>query len=1421
MNIMQDKKGFMWFTTWDGLAKFDGADFYSYKVKKDDNPGMRSDRFDGMWLDKYGYIWANSYEGEMYRFNPRTENFQSIKSIPALKSFVAHGIKMMPSGKKWLLNKDFGAICFKDTAFTPVVLTKSNKGLPQNRVNAVAEDQHNNSWLLTSNGIVTLSANLAPSHRYFTSSNSNVHKSFYCALPVGNQLWIGADSGCIYIYDDLLKKFEIRKTGTTAHIKDIKNIDADNLLITSAHNDFFVFNRKTNQFAAYQLSALRPTTFTKINSCYIDRSKNIWLETDETGVSKFSFATRKFKHFDFKLPDIEAGPAGPRFFIWEDRKNRVWMQPVGGGLGVYDPITDDLKHFDIPYYDHKLSMILHAGYSDRQGDLWVSTRAGGLHKILFNDSEFKSHSVDPDTNSVPNNDVRSILEDHLHRVWIATKAGKIFIYSSAGKNLGELNHPGNISTSQPITGFTYAFTEDVANQVWIGTKGKGLYRLTPAGGNFNTYKVTHFGHDAANTYSLSDDRVYSIFVDPSQHIWVTTYGGGLNLMDNHIDGRFYNPYNVLKGFPMNVGKRTRIVSGDNYGNIYIGTPLGLLVTHPNYEHPEQMQFRHFERSPAKGSIGANDIYDVHTSKSGDTYIASFGGGLNKVQKRDKQGLPLSFVTYNTNNGLSSDLLQQIQEDNSGKLWLVTENSVSRFDPKEKSFETYYDLSRLIRGEVFSEGGDTQTDKGVMLLGYSRGLITIDPDKLSPETFNPYMALTNLRIANKDVTVGDTSALPQQIDELSNFKLDHRQNFVSFEFAALDFKNTDRINYAYRLDGVDNDWVYTKQREASYSNLAPGKYVFRVRSTNGHGKWINNEHRISMVIVPAFWQTGWAWAFYILASGLLIFLGLRWIYYYYRLKDRLLLEQEQAEMKNNFFTDVSHEIRTPLTMIVSPLERLLDEESFTPKATEHLQLIHKNATRMLRLVNQVLDLRKMESQLLIIREVKLFDAVADIINSFKPIAALSGVDLQVEERTPGLSIWVDQDGFEKMIYNLVSNALKHTSRGDKVKAEIFMEDDHPVVRICDSGRGMNKELVQKLFSRFLSHNPNKSQPSTGIGLSIVKEIADRHHARIVVESTELVGSTFTLFFEPGNTHFSDDKNVVILKNDQSSSGNNTLEEFSQEETETQQLAASNTILVIEDDEDLRNYLVDTLQSLYNVLSAPNAETGFEIAVNQTPDFILSDMMMPGMGGLGLLKKLRTTATTSHIPLVFLTARTDEATELTAYDYGAEAFMTKPFSAKVLRSRIKTILDQRQRLYRSFSERTTEVAEPVEPNTISIPAPPVEKAPKLTKLDEQFLKKIRIEIDNHIAEADYTVEDLIATMPMSRTVLVKKLKSLTGQSPVEFMRYVKIHHAAKLMETENYAIKEISHMVGITDTKYFAQRFKEVMGEMPSEYKARFK
>lgn len=1429
MSILQDKKGFLWFSTWDGLCKFDGYTFTTYKIQQGDSYHMRSNRIDFITEDKYGNVWTLPYDREPQRFDPRTETFMGLRSLPEYKDFNFQVTKIlsMPSGKIWLLSDQMGCVCVVDSTFKVELYNIDNKKIQANKVFTVHEDSDNNTWILTNNGLYKISEGGIVNNVFSGKeiSDSPYMQDFYSVEELDSEIWFGSDDGRVWVYTKSNGRFELLKTGSPSGIRHIKNVNDSHILLATEKDGFYIRERYSGVMKKYNSSNLQGMDSNEIISCYIDKSRNIWFEMNDFGVYKFNLYTQQMKHFVMKTESAIMNVFEPNFFIFEDKENRLWVHPRGGGFAYYDSVKDEL----LPFYNEpyspswRFSNMMHAAFSDQQGNLWLSTRSHGLEKVIFNNDVFLSSIIDPNIHSTTNNDIRALMEDHNQNLWVSTKGGKVYIYDKSRKQIGYICENGTISAGKALPGITYCMLEDADRNIWLGTKGEGIYRLIPQE-NTHSYRIEHYINAVDDLYSLSHNSVYSIFRDNKKRIWVGTYGGGLNLFDEESK-RFINHKSGLKNYPIQFGSQVRIVSSDKYGNVCVGTTLGLIMFSPNFDFPGAISYKSYIRIPDNDkSISGNDIYDICTTTKGETYIATFGGGLNKIDEVDNGGMPVGFVSYTSKDGLPSDVILTLTEDRAGKLWLATEGNLTKFDPVSISFETYSEINRQMMGQNFSEGSRVTTKDGIVYFGYSKGYISINPEKVSTNTFEPYVALTKLQIANKDVHVGENSPLKESFDDIKYLKLNHKQNFISIEFAALDFIESKRISYTYKLEGFDEDWVVIgKQRIANYTNLSPGKYMFRVRSTNSDGIWMNNEHSLEIEITPSFWQTGWAYMLYVLLIILTLFIVLRVLFVFYRLRDKVRLEHEETEMKTRFFTDISHEIRTPLTMIVSPVENIIDDETTPVDVKSQLQLVLKNANRMLRMVNQILDFRKIQKLNLNIQETPIGEYVLEICNNFSKTAEAQGINLKISNRAGNEKIWIDRDSIEKLVFNLLSNAIKYTPMGKTIEVSVFhtRKDNAIALQVRDEGRGMSKDILNKLFVRFASFNKDKNKPSTGIGLSIVKEVADKHHAKVLVDSEVDEGSSFTVLFPMGLEHFKDDTTVTFVQPESISKEDNLKEDkqqsdknegnLSQEISDTQKY----TILVAEDDTDLRKFIVTILSPYYDLLEAPDGKVGYELATDKLPDFIISDIMMPEVDGVEFLKKVRSNNETSHIPFILLSAKTDMETKLSGLDYGADDYITKPFSVKYLKARIDNIIRQRKHLYDVYTGMEPDKQPPVnEPGNDAIQPVIVHQ---LMPQDEEFLRKIKEEVEKNIDDSDFLIDDLASAMAMSRTVFFKKLKSLTGFAPVEFVRDIKIKYAADMLKTQKYTVKEVSYMVGISDTKYFTQCFKKVYGKTPGEYK----
>lgn len=1408
MDIIQDRKGFIWIATWDGLCKFDGYNFTTYKTFPEDSILMSNNRIDKIVEDIYGYIWVCSYNQETFKFDPKTEKYLMSFNVDGML-FKANDIQVKPSGKVWLISDKMGTICTSDSLGTIKTFSLKQKNLPSNKVNSVFEDDNNITWILTDNGLVKVAENLSDKQitYYSVETSSSVRKAFYSAIENDNEIWFGASNGQILIYDKDIKRFVYFDTGIDSDIISIKKVYENLYIILSSQDGFIICDKNKANIKRVNKSTFNELPTNQILSCYVDNNHNIWLEMNSKGVAKYNLLENRLK---FYLPNDYDNNKNflPSYFIFEDKMGHVWVHPHGG-FSFYDKERDKLlPFFNNPLSnDWKFSDILHNVYLDKQGNIWLSTRSGGLEKIVFDNTFFKLNDFYSNKISITGPEVRSILEDRDNNIWLGNMNGIISIYDSKRNFLGILNRNGTITKDGiPLKSASYSLHQDKKGNIWIGTKGDGLYLLKPKEGYIRSFTIEQFKNDSSNKYSLSNNNIYSIHEDNYGNIWIGTYGGGINLFDPKEE-IFLNHNNVFNNYPIDMGLQIRTVKSHE-DNIYLGTTLGLIVLSIDEKELKIKQHKIYsKRFKEKDGLRANDIHNIVVTKDHDVYIATFGGGMSKVISYDNEGFPLRFKTYDSHNGLSSDIVLSITEDNNKHLWINSEGSLSKFNPEDESFEQYNDVSRAISNQHFMETQPLLTSDGELIYGCALGTLSFFPDKISKNNYVPYLALTKFKVSNNDYT------LKTHIDDANGIILGHKENIFSIEYAALDFNNPQGISYAYKLDGFNDEWINNQnQRVANYTNIPPGEYVFRVKSTNSNGTWIENERSLIITITPSFWQTKWAFVIYVISFILILYIILRSIFIFYRMRDKVLLEREQTEMKTRFFTDISHEIRTPLTMIVSPIENIIHNAKANSETITELRLVLKNANRMLRMVNQILDFRKIQKQRLQIKEIAIGNYIEELSNTTFKIIGNQGSDIVVHNQINSDKIWVDPDAIEKLAYNLISNSIKYSPKGKNIEINIFRKDKSVALQVKDQGEGMTKEVLNKLFTRFASYSKDKSKPSTGIGLSIVKEIVDKHHAKILVESDIQKGTTFTILFQSGLDHFSKDENVDVLI---AENNNGETEEFLNDLHEKDILIEESTnqrlsILIVEDDPDLRSFIKSVLVDLYNVFEAKNGIEGYEKATRLLPDFILSDIMMPEMDGIEFLQRIRENQNTSHIPFILLTAKTGEDSELEGTVSGADDYITKPFNVKLLIAKIKNILRQRK----NFTNHITTTSANLSNDNH------IEKK-NITEQDEIFLNNLREDIYNNMDNSDFTIEDLVNSTNLSRRVFFNKVKSLTGLAPVEFVREIRIKYAAELIKTQQYRIKEVIYMVGFSDVRYFTQCFKEIYGLTPGQYKDQFK
>lgn len=1427
MDIVQDYDGVMWFATWDGLNRFDGYDFRVYKAVQGSNLKWASNRIDKLCIDKSGYIWCVTYDGNVSFFDRKKEAFNEVSVGQKETPLQVSSVVPLENGTVWLLLGQNGGVRVRNDERTGekelAYYASSFSNEQGKQIYKVYYDSEKYEWLLTDNGLIRVDETTGEPASYFTDvhedGSQTTKQPFYSVETTGDFICFGSANGRVWKYSRKSDLFELCKLPLEDDIIGISRLKDESVVWISRHSGILHedaegvgrirYGEKEFDFSRYPAGE----TFT-------DSKDEVWIEVRKVGcICHFNPQTREFKAEQLNVESEPADRSAPWFHICEDMSGHVWVHPYGGGLSWFDRANNRL----VPFYDEigspewKFSNRLHAMMSDRQGNLWLGTHSNGLEKVTFFKNDFqlvKPLECNYDTNI---NQIRSIGTDEKGRFWLGARDGRILVYSPEMEWIGYLTRDGRVDKSgEPLKSSTvYKMLKDKEGNLWMATKGTGIIRATPTG---EKYSFTFYQHSEDDIYSLSNNSVYDLAQDPSGRIWLATFGGGVNYMEKQADGsfRFINSRNHLKSYPIDRCFRARRILFDKEGRGWVATSNGLVCFNDGDGRPENIRFHLYVRENAPWSISHNDIYDMRQTSQGNLFFATFGGGLAKLSETDGNG-KARFATYTIHDGLPADVLLSLSEDNEGNLWIATEKGLSKMSAKGERFENY--LRQELGTELmFEEGTAFHDPQGRLLFGTNQGVLVLYPEKIHKNDFVPRIILSGLKITNKYVAPGASPILPQSLNTLSDLVLSHKENTFTVSYAALDMTFPENVRYAYKLDGFDKSWNYVGNlRSATYTNLPKGEYVFRVRSTNAAGVWTENEHRLNVTVKPSFWETPFAYLLYVLMFFAVLAGGTYLLFVFYRLKHEVSVEQQLTNLKLRFFTNISHELRTPLTLIAGPVEYVLKRGDLTKDVREQLEVVKRNTDRMLRLVNQILDFRKIQNNKMRLR-VELIDLVPfmrKIMENFESIADTHHIDFEFECENSSLKLWADADKLEKIVFNLLSNAFKYTQEGKMIK--VFVHEDHDAVEIGvqDQGIGISESKRKSLFMRFetLLDNNLFNSNSTGIGLSLVKELVDMHHADIRVDSREGEGSCFTIRFHKGKAHFGDEADLIVSDNISDDGGSG---ETPKTEIEPNDGGEQKTMLIVEDNIELRFFLRSIFAAHYRIVEASNGKEGLDKALKFVPDIIISDIMMPEKDGIAMTRELRDNLTTSHIPIILLTAKSDTDSKLAGMELGVDSYITKPFSAVYLEARVDNLLKKRQKLQQFYCERLLSVKperqEKENEKTIS---------DTMSAHDRKFMEKLSELMEKNMDNGELVVDDLVRELAVSRSVFFKKLKSLTGLAPVEFIREMRVKRAAQLMATEDYNITQISYMVGINDPRYFSKCFKQTYGITPTEYKEKLK
>lgn len=1291
--------------------------------------------------------------------------------------------------------------------------------LPSNFIQSLELDDTGNLWVGTNAGLCMYDYK----SDYFIRQDSFTQQSVNCLLVNNNILYAGTSDG-IFILDIATNKILAELSTTLNNQFAIPRINAiaanaeDNIFIGTSEGLFTFSLDKNNPAHEAKLISIEYLSEKNISALEVDSDNRVWIGTSEFGLYLLDDASKKeeivnFHHQIFNESSIGSGKI---LALTVDNDGKLWIGIENYGLDILD-----LKNFktENASFHHNLNdpsrhnslsnNSVYSIFNDNRGDIWFGIYGGGLNFYNNDGDNFKVlNHIHNEENSLINNNV-NVIEKRNGHLWVGTEGG-ISVLNLATHSYRHYTHKdGDFSTLS--TNAIWSIYFDALDNVWVGTWAGGLNKLDKSRNKFS-----HFNFEEDNEHSLASDNIFAIAEDSNKHLWMATMGGGLNklslesgLIDRISLGSSTNFSTLIN--------ELRHLYFNSRGELWFSTSISvgflnsitLLPTHfyPNFKDTL--------------SFSGNGAYIIFEDSKKNMWFGT-DAGLNYFSREES-----TFKNYSIEDGLPDNSIKSIEEDCHGNFWMGTNKGLVKFSnaitiPESPVFKTY-DASDGLPGNEFNRRSSYKDEAGVFYFGGTNGITIFHPDSIKENTLIPKVVFTDFLIFNKPVSIGsDDSPLNKHISLTKELTLKPYQTVFTINFAALNFIASEKNTYAYILEGFDPDWnLVGSKKTATYTNLNPGAYIFKVKAANNDGFWCEKPSELVITVLPPWYKTIWAFIGYIVLLLISIFTFILLSQRRFKEKQALQFEKKQREQDKEltqqrlqFFTNISHEFRTPLTLIYGPIEDILKNclHKIPDEVRVRLATIYKNALRLNRLANELMDFRKLQFNKLKMNlsQQDICAFTRNVTNLFTEEAKLQKINLVLDIADKPVFLWFDPSMIEKVLFNLLSNAFKVTPEKGEIKVHLQL-DSQPKnseeeaqtswvsIGVSDTGAGLEQHQIEKIFERFYqTDNQSKTYySSTGIGLSLSKSLIEKHEGDISVESTVGKGSNFVFWLRTGNEHFADQD---LKKASREVVGEHPYPLPKIELKDVERTDIKNTsILIVEDNKELRKYLVGELEHYYKVYEAANGEIGIELTEKHLPDIIVSDVLMPEKDGYELCRAIKSNQKISHIPIILLTARAAIEDQIEGTEAGADAYIIKPFNPSLLKSKINQLLNSRRVLFAKFSSELNVV-----------PGMDV-----FTNYDKDFLKKVSNFVLDNIIDSELSVEVLGDKMNLSRSQLYRKIKSLTGHTATEFIRIIRLEQAKKLITISKLPINEVCYKVGFATPSYFSKCYKEHFGKLPSE------
>ena len=1338
--IIQDHYGFIWIgTNGTGIYRYDGIEYTSYKHNANDSISISSSMIFCTYLDKSNRLWVGTESG-LNVYDRENDRFRKICLTDRTKDDCDWD--MAVSG----IVQDSDGILF---------VSVFEKGLFKLRI----ADQY---------------VEEVPSIGFGKSLNSELFKINTLEVDRDGRVYAGTNKGLME-YDPITKTlrpsmFLSGKDSESLQesIQSLEITENNDIWVGSSSSGLYQIDREDEEHI--QIIKI-PITQKRILSLITLPDETLLCGTENDGIFHVDEDGRVLKNYVFDKMNKNSIRSNSIWSLFLDNNDRIWMGYYNRGIGLYDKLYDKFKHIEsLPNNPNSLQVSTVTGIIQDQSDnLWISMDGGGIDIYDPDTSKFKHiNTKNSNYSGLVSDDIQTIFIDSRQNLWAGSWSKGIFFLKKGTTNF--VNFTTENTNGELLSNSVLSFAEDTKGRIWIGTFFGGLL-----------------------SYDYDKDKI-----------------------EHHKSNQFLQ-YNIHKSF-------IRKVLVDHNDNIWVGTTTGLFkIKEEEQNNWSIVSVRDKLPHRYKTSLNANHILSIYQSSDKKLWFGTRGEGL--CQYNPDQNI---FTWFNQEKGLQEENVSAIIESIEGDIWISGNKGLHKIDRNSDTIVNYNINDGLLSND-FNFNVVHRDSKGNLYFGNYNGIDYFNPKNLKTNRSKPNLHLTGFKLFNKNVLPNnEDSPLKKVIAETDSISLSHKQSVFTIEYTGINYTRPEKNQYAYYLEGLEDTWNYVgNTRSATYTNLDHGNYTFKLKAANNDGVWNDTPLTLKLTILPPWWKTNWAILSYIILFLLGIYLLNKLTQD--RIKEKQLIENErekrlkEEELNNKklqFFTNISHEFRTPLTLIINPLIDIINNKTYNlpDEVKEKHITIHKNTHRLSRLIDELMDFRKLELNKLKIKaqEIEVISFIEDIASYFSEEAQKNNITLSIENDVSQLKVWVDRSMLEKIIFNLLSNAFKVTPEEGKVLLEIYIKNDLSQIEtneylskgafeICvsDTGPGLEKEQLDKIFERFYQvDNLNKwYYGGTGIGLEVVRNFVELHSGKIEVNSQVGIGTSFKVILPLGKSHFQEGE----IRQKESDAASHKIErvatswmqEIPKEEVDKESKKAR--LLIVEDNIDLRNYLKQELSDQYKIFIAFDGQEGLDKAKKEIPDIIITDVIMPKMDGFAFCSKIKEDIQTSHIPVLMLTAKAMQDDKLKGIDAGADAYLSKPFDIRVLKSTLAQLLSSRQLLFNKYFSAIAD-------NDINI---------NTTSLDKEFIQKVLNYINENINDPDLGVELLASQLHLSRSQFYRKVKTLTGQTANQFLRNIRLQRAKQILEKGNTNISEVCYQVGFSSPSYFTKCFKNHFGVLPTE------